>query len=181
MFDKTMVRGLLVAAFAISVSNAWAGDITYNIVDFPANQVDQVLGGDDHISGQIVTDGTTGNYTDTTHIISSTFSLKNTAGQTFDFPDAIASLYNGSLQVSTTALQVPQGASSLSKHPRMPMARSHSSPGPPPPPRWGTVMPFYSMAVHLDPTPPTPRTPQPLTLSAPVSNPLSSQTRATGF
>jgi fibronectin-binding autotransporter adhesin len=42
-----------------TVSNASAGDITYNIVNYPVNEVDNT-GGTDTVSGTIITDGTIG-------------------------------------------------------------------------------------------------------------------------
>ncbi len=51
---------LFVAVLLAFVSNAWAGDITYNIVNYPVNQTDNVSSGTDTISGTIITDGTIG-------------------------------------------------------------------------------------------------------------------------
>ena len=45
---------------AASVSTAWAGNITYNLVDYPVNEADMINGGTDTISGTIITDGTLG-------------------------------------------------------------------------------------------------------------------------
>ena len=59
-----------------STSNARAGDITYNIVDYPANEID-ASSGTDTISGTIITDGTKG-----------WLSLKNIIGGTFSFTAA---------------------------------------------------------------------------------------------
>jgi hypothetical protein len=67
MLDKTMVRDLmamgLVVIFLASVSNASADDITYNIVDYPVNEIDLITGGTDMISGTITTDGSQGTLT----------------------------------------------------------------------------------------------------------------------
>ena len=50
---------VLSAVLLAFVSNAGASEITYNIVDYPANEAD-VWGGNDTISGTIVTDGSMG-------------------------------------------------------------------------------------------------------------------------
>ncbi|MGO9110052.1 MAG: PEP-CTERM sorting domain-containing protein [Thermoguttaceae bacterium] len=79
MFDKTMVRGVLAAALATillaSASNAWAGDITYNIVDYPVNETDPTSA-TDTVSGTIITDGTIGPLS-AANMIGGTFSLSS--------------------------------------------------------------------------------------------------------
>ena len=60
------------AVLLASVSNAWAGTI-YNIVDYPANEVDTVSA-TDTVSGTIITDGTIGPLSES-NIIGGTFSL----------------------------------------------------------------------------------------------------------
>ena len=51
---------LFAAVYLALVSHAWAGDITYHIVNYPVNQADVVSPGTDTLSGTIVTDGTIG-------------------------------------------------------------------------------------------------------------------------
>jgi hypothetical protein len=63
-----------------SLSNAKADDITYNIVDYPANEADEVSG-TDTISGTIITDGTMG-----------PLSAANIVGGSFSFTGAFDSL-----------------------------------------------------------------------------------------
>ena len=61
-----------------SVSGALAQDITYNIVDYPANEADQ-YSGTDSIAGTIITDGTIGPLS-ASDIIGGTFSFTGSYG-----------------------------------------------------------------------------------------------------
>jgi hypothetical protein len=49
-----------------SVSAARAANITYNILNYPADQIDDIIPGADTISGTIITDGTLGVWNDNT-------------------------------------------------------------------------------------------------------------------
>ena len=51
---------LFSAVLLASVSNARAGYITYNIVDYPVNETDVMTYGTDTLSGTIITDGASG-------------------------------------------------------------------------------------------------------------------------
>ena len=54
-------RALLISAVLIAAASfARAASITYNLVDYPLNEIDYNYGGQDVISGQIITDGTLG-------------------------------------------------------------------------------------------------------------------------
>ncbi len=64
MFETTMGRGLLAVVLVAIVSNGRADDITYNIVDYPADENDVGTGGTDRIAGIIMTDGKLGVLTD---------------------------------------------------------------------------------------------------------------------
>jgi hypothetical protein len=111
MSDRTIVRGLLTAAFAgvllAFVSNAPAGDITYNIVDYPANETDQYNGGTDTIIGTITTDGVMGTLA-SQDIVSESISLYNSVigvtwleGSSFSF--------SGQLLATPSQLLLPTG------------------------------------------------------------------------
>ena len=73
MFGKTVFRGLLAVILLASVPDIWAGDITYNIVDYPVNETDPTSA-TDTVSGMIITDGTIGPIS-AANIIGGTFSL----------------------------------------------------------------------------------------------------------
>jgi hypothetical protein len=57
-------------------SSAWSQDITYNIVDYPANETDFSNGEQDSISGTIITDGNTGALSPS-DILGGSFTLSN--------------------------------------------------------------------------------------------------------
>ena len=54
------IQLLFAAVLLTSVSTARAENITYNLVDYPADEADGINGGTDTISGTIITDGTLG-------------------------------------------------------------------------------------------------------------------------
>jgi hypothetical protein len=64
---------LLMLVLGLSIAVARANDIIYNIVDYPANEVDTVSA-TDTVSGTIITDGTIGPLSES-NIIGGTFSL----------------------------------------------------------------------------------------------------------
>jgi hypothetical protein len=82
-----MRRQIVVLATVLlaSVSDAWAGNITYTIKDYPVCQVDQSGGGTIHVSGQITTDGTLGQYAlndgTITHILNQQLTFTTATGQ----------------------------------------------------------------------------------------------------
>ena len=51
---------VILLAFA---TNSWAGTMTYDIVDYPADETDLIYSGTDAISGTIITDGNMGQIT----------------------------------------------------------------------------------------------------------------------
>lgn len=113
MFGKTMVRGLLPVAFVAIllaiVSNAWAGDITYNIVDYPINETDLITGGTDTISGTITTDGSLGALT-SQNIVSESISLYNSTNATsFTGTNTTFSFSPGQLLATPSQLLLSSG------------------------------------------------------------------------
>ena len=78
---------VVLAWLLASVSNAGAQDITYYIVDYPANEADG-SSGTDAVSGTIVTDGTIG-----------LLSAADIVGGTFSFTDAEGDVVSGSASV----------------------------------------------------------------------------------
>jgi hypothetical protein len=79
MFDKTTVRGLMAAALLAfllaAVPDAGAGDITYIIVDYSADEIDPTSS-TLTVAGTIITDGTIGPLS-AANIIGGTFSLSS--------------------------------------------------------------------------------------------------------
>ncbi len=84
-----LARLVLSAVLLASTSNARAGDTTYNIVDYPANEIDG-SSGTDTISGTIITDGKIG-LLSAADLIGGTFSFTAAKGSaigpaSFDSP-----------------------------------------------------------------------------------------------
>ena len=112
MFDKSMVRGFMAAALVAFVTDAWAGDITYIIVDYPLNEADTVTSGTDTVSGTIVTNGTLGTIT-SADIIGGTITWTNPVYRSYTPPDLSTGLtsvmWSSGLEATPTALLVPAG------------------------------------------------------------------------
>ena len=70
---------IVMLVLGLPTAIARADDITYNIVDYPANESDQTSAGTDTISGTIITDGTIGPLS-TANIIGGTFSFTGPYG-----------------------------------------------------------------------------------------------------
>ena len=75
---------LLFAAVLLTVSNTWADNITYKLIDYPVCQTDNWQPGTDSISGTIVTNGVMG-YLSPTDYVSGTLCLTTPQG-TFTGP-----------------------------------------------------------------------------------------------
>jgi hypothetical protein len=91
-----MRRQVVAAAVFLfaSAAAACADNITYNIVDYPVNEVDQVTpGGTDTISGTIITDGTLGSWS-SSHVIGGTLRFVSPKG-TAEAPLSSANAYSG--------------------------------------------------------------------------------------
>ncbi|MGA2255709.1 MAG: PEP-CTERM sorting domain-containing protein [Thermoguttaceae bacterium] len=94
------------AVILASVSNAWASDITYNIIDYPANEADLYNGGNDTIFGTITTDGSLGVLT-SQNIVSESISLYNSMNGTTYFETPTNTSFSFSLgQLSATLSQL---------------------------------------------------------------------------
>ena len=76
---------LFSAVLLASVSNAWAGNITYNIVNYPAYETDSTTDDIDTITGTIVTDGAIGPLA-ISDIVGGSFTLTNPEYGTFTTP-----------------------------------------------------------------------------------------------
>ena len=89
-------------------SSAWAGDITYNIVNYPDNQADQ-NGGIDGVSGTITTDGNLGTLTQS-DILSYNWTIGYSTGTyTNSFPAGGGGLSASGLLATSSQLLLPQG------------------------------------------------------------------------
>ena len=108
MFGKTVLRGLAAMALMASVTTARAGDIVYNIVDYPVNQADQ-SSGTDTVSGTIITDGTLGSIS-AADILGGSLKLSGQAGS-FTAASIVAGYSGtaGDLVASPTELTLAQG------------------------------------------------------------------------
>ena len=75
-FHRCPALACLIVSIAVAavVSNATASDVTYNIVDYPANE------GTNTISGTIITNGTIGSLA-AANIIGGTFSISEGDGE----------------------------------------------------------------------------------------------------
>src|SRR5580700_189824 len=109
MFDKTMVRGLMAAALAISASIAWAGDITYYIVDYPAYETDTQTGLKDMISGFITTDGITSRPLTASDIVGGSYTFTSIYGSV-TAPIAPGEVEVEGVTATDTELLLPSGA-----------------------------------------------------------------------
>ena len=97
------------AVLLVSVFNVRAGDITYNIVNYPANEIDYNTAEQDSLSGTIITDGALG-VLSTTDIVGGTITIANpTFGATTIPIPAADYLQIVSLTASPTQLTLPVG------------------------------------------------------------------------
>ena len=78
-FDKTLVRVFLAVALLSLVTNAWSSTLTYNIVNYPVNEINDAASIQDTLSGTIVTDGSLGIISES-DIVGGTITLSNTNG-----------------------------------------------------------------------------------------------------
>ena len=100
---------MLSAVLLASVSNAGANDITYKIVDYPANEAD-AFSGTDTISGTIITDGTIG-LLSVANIISGDLSFTDPEGDLFTGPASFGDTVG--LQATPTQLVLDPGIDSI--------------------------------------------------------------------
>ena len=111
---------LVFSAFVLGfASNAWAGDITYNIVDYPVNEANQQAAGTDTISGTIITDGTVGDWDGVNHVVGGTLNFDSpvpgppgsAADGDYSFALSGPATYGagGLLEATATELLVPSG------------------------------------------------------------------------
>ncbi len=77
---------LLAALLPVFESNARAGDITYNIVNYPVDQTDQWTAGTDTLSGTIITDGALGNQSTSSFIVGGTATITDPNGDSYTYP-----------------------------------------------------------------------------------------------
>jgi hypothetical protein len=104
------VRVLLSFVFLAFVSHAWAGKITYTIVDYPVNMGDGINGGTDTISGTIITDGTLGSWGQTSHIIGGTLSFtQSSTTYTGSTPGMTGQVGYPDISATATDLLIPTG------------------------------------------------------------------------
>ena len=128
---------MFVAVVLASVSAARA-NITYNIVDYPANETDSFNGETDTVSGTIVTDGNLGSIGGS-DFVSMTFTISNpgvpqynpatgqyytvasTASETFTSFNSTNSYEStvavGAIEATDTTLSLPQGSVFFSEQP----------------------------------------------------------------
>ncbi len=101
---------LFAAVYLAPVSSTWAGDITYNIIDYPVNETDALTNETDTLSGTIVTDGTIGPLTPA-DIIGGTWTLSDPTRGSFAFTFPGSNYFNDLAGVDATANQllIPQG------------------------------------------------------------------------
>ena len=99
---------VLIAITFLASSNAWAGNTTYNFVDYPAimSDVNGYGYGLDTISGSIITDGTLGALYQS-DILGGSFTISNTVNGPYTIPVLGNFSLAGSLSASSTALGMP--------------------------------------------------------------------------
>ena len=106
MFGKTMVQGLMAVAVAVSACEAKAGELTYNIVDYPVYETDN-SSGTDTISGTIITDGKIGNLSQS-DILGGSFTFYNPVVGAVIIPDLNAAYsLAGVVTASSSAITIP--------------------------------------------------------------------------
>ncbi len=108
MCNKTRARCIVAAALVASATCAWAGDITYYIVDNPTEEADQTTSGTDTISGYITTDGSLGAITKA-DIVASSWTFTNPVWGSVTVPpaDSRPEIY-GVIEATPTELILPQ-------------------------------------------------------------------------
>ena len=87
-------------------SSAWAGDITYNIVDYPTDESDLSHTGTDTISGTITTDGNIGTIT-FADILGGSLTFVGPFGSVTE--PLVLSLSSGTLDATSTQLLLAEG------------------------------------------------------------------------
>jgi hypothetical protein len=104
-FHRCPALACLIVSIAVAavVSNATASDVTYNIVDYPANE------GTNTISGTIITNGTIGSLA-AANIIGGTFSISEGDGELISGPAEFNNPID--LQATATALLLNPGSDS---------------------------------------------------------------------
>ena len=107
MFAKTMVRFLLAAFVGAFASTAAAGNVTYNLVDYPANEVERIsepIPEPRRISGTIITDGKTA--VSGSDILGGSVTFDSPAG-VFTAPITLPTGFYGNLIATGGSLMLP--------------------------------------------------------------------------
>ncbi len=97
---------LFAVVLLAAVSTAWAGNITYSIVNYPGSQTDSTSGGADTINGLLTTDGSLGTL-NSSDFVSASFVITTPGGTVYRVPSARVQTAGTSLGVSLLALATP--------------------------------------------------------------------------
>jgi hypothetical protein len=113
-FPVITVQTLFSIVLLATTSNASGGNITYNFVDYPANETDLLTHGTDTISGTIITNGKIGLLT-TADIVGGTFTYTNPVrgSDSFSVNGSINRLAGVSASSSSITLAGPFGFGNL--------------------------------------------------------------------
>jgi hypothetical protein len=100
---------ILAAVVLLITSNTWAANITYNFVDYPLDEAKNSDGVQCWLSGTIVTDGTLGAYSDSSHILQFNFQVGSASSGGGGDPAPIMPISGPLFYATSSAILVPSG------------------------------------------------------------------------